>query len=97
MVRAYPVILTQVEVPDLEVLTQGKDLENAIEMARDAIGLVITEMQDKEQNIPEPSSEANINIKTSTFAEEGESKLTLVDIDVDAYRRKYCQSMLYKG
>lgn len=53
-------------------------------------------MQDKEQDIPKPSAETNINIKTSTFAEEGESRLTLVDIDVDAYRKKYCQSMLYK-
>ena len=46
--------------------------------------------------MPRPSREANINIKTSTVAEEGESKMILVDIDVDAYRRKYCQSMLYK-
>ena len=41
----YPVIFTRnkngylVEVPDLEILTQGADLANAIDMARDAINL----------------------------------------------------------
>ena len=95
MRRVYPAILTPVEdcvlveVPDLEILTQGKDLANAIEMARDAIGVTIIVMQDKEQEIPEPSIEANINVKTSTFAEDGTSMLSLVDIDVDAYRRRY--------
>ncbi len=40
MQAAYPVLFTKtkdcilVEVPDLEVLTEGKDMENAIEMAR---------------------------------------------------------------
>ena len=68
MKRVYPIILTQVkecvlvEVPDLEILTQGKDLADAMDMARDAIGLTIVVMQDKGQNIPEPSIGANINI-----------------------------------
>ena len=44
MVTAYPTILTQVEnavlveVPDLSILTEGKDISDAIAMARDAIG-----------------------------------------------------------
>lgn len=95
MKRVYPVILTQiedcvlVEVPDLEILTQGKNLADAMDMARDAIGLTIVTMQDKEQHVPEPSIEANINVKESTFSEDGMGILALVDIDVDAYRRKY--------
>ena len=95
MKRVYPVILTQiedcvlVEVPDLEILTQGKNLADAMDMARDAIGLTIVTMQDKEQYVPEPSIEANINVKESTFSEDGMGILALVDIDVDAYRRKY--------
>ena len=95
MKKVYPVILTQaedcilIEVPDLEILTQGKDLADAMDMARDAIGLTIVVMQDKEQDIPEPSIEANINVKSSTFAEDGMGMLALVDIDVEAYRRKY--------
>lgn len=95
MKKVYPVILTQtedctlIEVPDLEILTQGKDLSDAIEMARDAIGLTIITMQDKEQDIPEPSFEVSINMKASTFAKDGVNMMALVDIDVEAYRRKY--------
>lgn len=95
MKRVYPIILTQVkecvlvEVPDLEILTQGKDLADAMDMARDAIGLTIVVMQDKGQNIPEPSIGANINMNASTFTEDGQGILALVDIDVEAYRRKY--------
>lgn len=95
MKKVYPVILTQaedcilIEVPDLEILTQGKDLADAIEMARDAIGLTIITMQDKGRDIPIPSIEANINMKAATFAEDGVNMMALVDIDVEAYRRKY--------
>ena len=45
MTKVYPVILTPtasgyvVTVPDLDINTQGKDLAEAIYMARDAIGL----------------------------------------------------------
>ena len=95
MKKVYPVILTQaedcilIEVPDLEILTQGKDLADDIEMARDAIGLTIITMQDKGRDIPIPSIEANINMKAATFAEDGVNMMALVDIDVEAYRRKY--------
>ena len=45
MRSVYPVFFTKakncvlVEVPDLEILTEGKDMSDAIEMARDAIEL----------------------------------------------------------
>ena len=44
MKKAYPVILSRGEkfivayVPDFEINTQGTDIADAIEMARDAIG-----------------------------------------------------------
>ena len=47
MKRVYPVIFTQtqngflIEVPDLEILTEGTDMENAIDMARDAISITL--------------------------------------------------------
>ena len=93
--RVYPIVLIDegtgfyVEIPDFDIATQGTDLADAISMARDAIGLTIVTMQDKEQYVPEPSIEANINVKESTFSEDGMGILALVDIDVDAYRRKY--------
>ena len=67
MKRAYPTILTKtkdlilVEVPDLEIVTEGKDLGDAIEMARDAIGISGISILDRGDDIPEPS-ERTINI-----------------------------------
>ena len=64
MKKMYPVIFTQtndcvlVEVPDLEILTEGKDMETAIEMARDAISITIVSMEDnKEQVLSNTSNE----------------------------------------
>lgn len=94
MKSVYPVIFTQtdnavlVEVPDLEILTEGKNIQDAIEMARDAIGLTGISMQDHGESIPEARDSKDINIKSGTFSEEGESQLSLVDIDFDVYRRK---------
>ncbi len=95
MKKIYPTIFTQtedmvlVEVPDLEILTQGKDLVEAIEMARDAIGLAIITMQDHNQDIPDSTPETKIDILKTTFASDGKSIVSLVDVDIDAYRRKY--------
>lgn len=94
MKSVYPVIFTQtdnavlVEVPDLEILTEGKNILDAIEMARDAIGITGISMQDHGEKIPEATDSKDINIKSGTFAEEGKSQLSLVDIDFDVYRRK---------
>ena len=62
MTKAYPVILTPakigdgkgyvVHVPDLEIDTQGCDLAEAINMARDAIGLWGICEQDDGREIP---------------------------------------------
>ena len=52
MKNIYPVFFTKtetvvlVEVPDLEILTEGKDMINAVEMARDAIELKCVSMED---------------------------------------------------
>ncbi|WP_434310516.1 type II toxin-antitoxin system HicB family antitoxin [Hominifimenecus sp. rT4P-3] len=94
MKAVYPVIFTQtdtvvlVEVPNLEILTEGKDLQDAIEMARDAIGLTGISMQDHGENIPAPSDYREVRLEEGTFANEGESHVFLVDIDFDIYRRK---------
>ena len=55
MKEAYPVLLTKtkdtkntilVEVPDLNIQTEGYGIADAIEMARDAIGLEIITRKD---------------------------------------------------
>lgn len=103
MRTAYPTILTKdgndilVEVPDLGILTQGKDIQNAIYMARDAIGLKGITMQDHGQDIPEPSDLADIDAAKGTFADAGKGIVTLVDIDFDAYRKRADQKMVRRN
>ncbi|MHB8074227.1 type II toxin-antitoxin system HicB family antitoxin [Desulfosporosinus fructosivorans] len=85
MTKAYPIVLTPtqtgyvVTVPDLDINTQGKDIAEAIYMARDAIGLWGITEQDDGRKIPEPSS----------IEPEHESNelVTWVDIDFDKYRK----------
>ena len=87
MTKVYPIILTPakcgyvVSVPDLNINTQGKDLADAIFMARDAIGLWGICEQDSGRAIPEPSA-------AEPPHENGEL-VSWVDIDFDEYRRKH--------
>lgn len=83
---AYPIVLIKtddgyyVEIPDFGVGTQGESIPDAMEMARDAIGLMGIDMQDDAKEIPEPYS-----VK---FEPEKGAIVTLVDIDFSEYRRK---------
>lgn len=89
MKNAYPIIMTQgkefivVFIPDFNVNTQGKDVLDAIEMARDAIGIMGIDMQDDGEPLPEASSLADVQ----RTAPEG-AVVSLVDIDFEEYRRK---------
>jgi len=85
---AYPVILTKGEkyivvyIPDFNINTQGKDYIEAIEMARDAIGMMGIDFEDDGKALPEPSD-------VNKVLEEAESNIvTLVDVDFTEYRRK---------
>lgn len=94
MKAVYPVIFTQtdtnvlVEVPDLEILTEGTDMADAVEMARDAIGITGISMQDHNEEIPEATDIGEINLKAGAFSGAGKSIASLVDVDFDVYRRK---------
>lgn len=94
MKNVYPVFFTKteecilVEVPDLEILTEGKDMSNAIFMARDAIELKCVSMEDAKEVIPEPSEITMLDIRKGTFADDGVTVISLVDIDSTEYRRK---------
>ncbi|MCM1387461.1 MAG: type II toxin-antitoxin system HicB family antitoxin [Bacillus sp. (in: Bacteria)] len=87
MKNVYPVLFTKtntiilVEVPDLEILTEGKDMADAIEMARDAIELKCVSMEDDGMEIPAPSEIDSLDISKGTFVEDGETVISLVDID----------------
>ena len=94
MKNIYPVFFTKtetvvlVEVPDLEILTEGKDMINAVEMARDAIELKCVSMEDDGIEIPLPSEIGSLDINSGTFAEEGVTVISWVDINSGEYRRK---------
>ena len=87
MKDAYPIILSQgkkyvvVYVPDFDINTQGETVAEAMEMARDAIGLMGIDMQDDKKPLPVPTPMNEI---------KAEDKIaTLVDVDFDEYRRKH--------
>lgn len=97
MKQVYPVIFTQlddkkhtvlIEVPDLEILTEGFGMPNAIEMARDAIGLKVITMEDQKEKIPNPRMIKEIDALQGTFAQEGEGLVSMVDVDFAEYRRR---------
>jgi len=87
MKAVFPVVFTNTgkdgyvaHVPDMDIDTQGATLAEAIEMARDAIGLMGIDMEDDKKEIPQPSK-----IKDIKFNED--EIVSLVDIDFAAYRR----------
>lgn len=63
-------------------------MADAVNMARDAIGLKGIYFEDEKRDIPEPSRMQDINIQEGTFAEDGEGCVSLVDIDFTEYRRR---------
>ncbi len=95
MKAVYPVIFTEdkngeylVEVPDMGILTEGKDLNDAMFMARDAIGLAGIVAEDKNEEIPKPSRVEDIKLEEGEFSDEGKSIVAFIDVDFTEYRRK---------
>ena len=84
---AYPVIISKGEkymlasIPDCEIDTQGINVVDTIEMARDAISIWCVDMQDDGKALPSPSDIADIKSSRDDI-------VTLVDADLAAYRRK---------
>lgn len=78
-------------VPDLEIFTAGDTFADAIEMARDAIGLTGISMEDHKEEIPQPSDQEAAYEKVSQDTEDidfSKGVLTYVDIDFSEYRKK---------
>ena len=86
---AYPIIMTKGEkfivvfIPDFNINTQGKDIPDSIEMARDAIGLIGTDMEDDGEVLPDASSLDDVRTNAPS-----NSIVSLVDVDFDEYRKK---------
>lgn len=94
MAVVYPVIMRKmddyyfVRVPAFDTCTEGKDMADAIEMARDVICLMGLEYEDTGKPLPEATP---INVE-----EEGDV-ITWVDADLVAYRRKYDKKTVKKN
>ena len=103
MKMAYPVILTYddgvilVEVPDMDVFTQGENVADAISMARDAVGLKGISMEDAGEVIPEASRITDVDVRNSEFFSKGNTVVALVDIDFLDYRRKNDNKMVRRN
>jgi len=86
MKTAYPVIFTKLadgfaaHAPDFPLDTQGDTLAGAIEMARDAIGIIGIDMEDDKKPLPKPSDPKNVTCEAGEF-------ISMVDIDFTEYRR----------
>lgn len=85
--RAYPIVISKeddgffyVEIPDFDICTQGESVADAMEMARDAIGIMGIDYLDDGKELPEPNS------RKIQFEEN--DIVTLVDVDFVEYRKK---------
>lgn len=91
----YPTILIPdgkeyvVRVPDLGIATEGRDLADAIYMARDAIGIMGIDYEDNHEELPKPFSR---QVET-----EEKDIITLVDVDLSEYRKKVDNRMVKKN
>ena len=87
MKKAYPIVLIPdgkgytVYIPDFDINTQGNDMAEAIEMARDAIGLMGIDMEDDGKDLPTPRTAKDVKLSDGDL-------LSYVDVDFTEYRRK---------
>lgn len=88
MKNSYPIVLTPdkvgyvVYIPDFNINTEGDTLTEAIEMARDAIGLMGIDMEDDKKELPSPTPMGSVVKSTE------DDIVSLVDVDFTEYRRQ---------
>jgi predicted RNase H-like HicB family nuclease len=104
MKKAYPTFIAKssgmylVYVPDMEIYTEGTSIVDAIEMARDAIGLKGITLEDMKQDIPEASAIDEVIEKAQTdIFDYSAGTSTLVDVDFTEYRRKTDNKMVRRN
>ena len=88
----YPAIFHKAEeggfwvsFPDIpECLTQGDDMQQAYEMAVDALGLALTAMEE----IPKSSEPEEVDVE--------DGFMVIVEFNIAEYRRKHCSRAVKK-
>lgn len=101
MKQAYPTFILNTNdgtehpflvcVPDMEIFTEGDTFADAIEMARDAIGIAGISMEDNKESIPAPSDQFGAIEKAKQDMDDidfTKGILTYVDVDFFEYRKK---------
>ena len=96
MKQVYPAFIVEhqkdflVYIPDMDIYTEGKTMADAIEMARDAIGLKGIDFEDDKKEIPTPSSREDALSKAKANKDVFDYSigvLTLVDVNFTEYRK----------
>ena len=91
----YPVVFSRtndekdtylVEIPDINGFTEGYGLADAIEMARDYIAGHCYKLSEEE--LPAASAIEAIDPAKCEFVDGDNSFVSVIDADLDAYRRK---------
>ena len=94
--RAYPAFIREdggiqlVYVPDFAIFTEGHDLVDAIEMARDAIGMTGKAYEEDGKELPEPSDYEEAIKKAELIKSDFDytkGYLILVDVDFQLFDR----------
>lgn len=79
-----------VSFPDLpECLTEGDNMEQAYEMAVDALGLCLSDYAERGQEMPEATLPDKIDIQSGML-------LVIVEFDMAEYRRKHSSRAVKK-
>jgi len=88
MIQIYPAIFAPnadgsitIDFPDLQCTTEGKDLANAMYMARDCLALWLDTQAMLGEPIPAPSPASAIHV-------DGERYVTLIDADPEVYAKQ---------
>lgn len=92
----YPAIFHKAEeggfwvsFPDIpECLTQGDDMDEAYEMAADALGLALTTMKENKEKIPKASTPESVEIK--------DGFLVIIEFNMAEYLRKHSSRAVKK-
>lgn len=93
----YPAIFHKAEeggfwvtFPDIpECMTQGDDMQQAYEMAIEALGLSLTTMEEVGDRIPQASSPDKVTVEEDGF-------LVVIEFDMMEYRRRNCSRAVKK-
>ena len=88
MLKVYPAIFLKEDIgysvtfPDLDgCFTEGNTLEEAIEMAQEALGLYLVSLEERDISVPLPSDISVIKCSKNEF-------VSLISTSVEKYRRK---------